>query len=160
MATDTKFVRGADKLRQRVATITRNLSLPPMVEEITELLHRRTLRRFDRQVDPDEKPWKPLKEVTLIRKRRQGFGKQPTLVRKGDLRSSIKVIRGVVGLTFINTGAGSRIGIDNKKVAEYARLHNLGLGGQTRRRFLGIGALDVRATDSLLRRKATELGLD
>lgn len=160
MATDTPFVKGADKLRQRVATIRRNLNLPAMTEEIAGLLVLRTLRRFDRQVTPDEVPWKPLSEATLMDKRRKGFADKPSLRRTDALRSSIKAIRGGLGATFINTGAGSRIGVDDPNIAKYATAQNKGTKKIPARRFLGLGALDIRAVDSLMRRKSKQLGLD
>jgi phage gpG-like protein len=158
MALDTKFVRGADKLQARIATIRQNLQLPILIEEVGQLLLRRTLDRFENEVDPDGKSWVPLKETTLRRKAYAGYGSKKKLQRTGKLKSSIRVIRGGSGTTFTNTGAGLRIGIENPEVAVYGKIQNTGNNRIRARRFLGIGALDVKAVDSLLRRKAKELG--
>lgn len=158
MATDTTYVRGADKLKKRIATIRSNLQLPVMVAEIGNLMHRRTLARFDRAVDPNEKPWPELKPATVLDKRRRGFGAQGPLKRTLRLRSAIKVIRGdITGAIFTNTGAGVRIGIDDPDVVPYARVHNRGYQTTKMRRFLGVGALDIKAVDALMRRKAKQL---
>ena len=157
MTTDTRFVRGADRLQRRIAAIRRSINLPEMTNEIGTLIYARTMRRFDREVDPDEKPWPELKEDTRKRKIREGLGVRKMLVASGDLRRSIKLIRGGLGTTFFNTGAGVRIGVEDKKVAQYARVHQQGLGEIPARRFLGIGRLDIKAVDSLLRRKARQI---
>lgn len=157
MTTDTRFVRGADRLRRRIASIRRSIDLPDMTEQIGELIYLRTMRRFDQEVDPDGKPWPKLKAETEKRKIRQGLGSRKMLVASGQLRDSIKLIRGGVGSTFFNTGVGLRIGVQDPEVAKYARVHQQGLGEIPARRFLGIGRLDIKAVDSLLRRKARQL---
>ena len=121
------------------------------------MLLRRTLERFDREVDPDGTPWKPLAPATVIIKRRLGFGHKGKLKRTEALRRSIRVIRGGLGTVYTNTGAGFRIGVDDPKVVEYARVQNSGADRIPARRFLGIGRLDVKAVDSLLRRKAQQI---
>lgn len=127
--------------------------MPVMIPQIGELLLRRTLDRFDREVDPDGQPWVDLTDATQSRKKRAGAGDKKKLVRERTLRDSIKVIRGGLDSTFVNTGAGLRIGIDGNTtdsdgelVSVYARIQN------RHRRFLGVGRLDVKAVDSLLRR--------
>lgn len=157
MALDTKFVRGATKLNRRIATIRQNLQLPILIEETKRLMLRRTLARFEREVDPNEKAWKPLKESTLRRKASAGYGDKKKLQRTEKMKSSIKVIRGGFGTTFTNTGAGFRIGIEDPDVANYARIQNRGNRRIPARRFLGVGALDIKSVDSLLRRKAKEI---
>jgi len=158
MATETPFVRGAERLSQRIATIRRNLSLPALTDEIGDLLLRRTMDRFDREVDPDGKSWKPLALSTLERKRRLGFGDKKKLVRTQKMRDSIRKITGRnAGATYANTGAGVRIGISDPKEIDKARAQNLGVPGRIpARRFLGVGRLDVKAVDSFLRRKGRE----
>lgn len=155
---DTPYVKGADKLQRRIATIRKNLNLPAMTQEIGQLLLKRTQDRFDKEVDPDSKPWKPLAPATLERKRREGYGDAKKLVRKGDLRKAIAIIRGGAGTTFTNTGAGVRIGIDDPTQVAKAQAQNKGTSRIPARRFLGVGALDVKAVDSYLRRKAANLG--
>lgn len=161
---DTKFVQGADKLARRIRTIRERLDLPPMVEEISTLLWKRTLIRFDQEVDPDGQDWPDLAPSTEERKARAGQGGRKKLVQSGMLRASIQVIKGGAGSTFINTGAGFRIGVDgNAKgergpVAVYAGVQNRGDRAHNlpARRFLGIGRLDVKAVDSFLRRKGQQ----
>ena len=155
---DTKFVKGADKLKARIATIRANLALPVMTEDIGKLLLARTLRRFDREVDPDERPWVPRKEATIERRSRAGFdGEGPLLVQTGALRNAIRLIRGGKGTVSTNTGAGVRIGVQDTEIAKRAGAHQRGYGHIPQRRFLGIGRLDIKAVDSLLRRKAVQL---
>lgn len=162
MVDDTKYVKGAAKLGRRINTIRTRLQLPLMVEEIGNLLLKRTLSRFDQEVDPNGTPWAPLLASTVKRRKALGLGPTPKLVRTQDLRSAIKVIRGgIQGAMFLNTGAGVRIGIEEEEIADYGRRLNQGTPGRmVARRFLGIGRLDVKAVDSLLRRKAIQLGLN
>lgn len=161
MATDTQFVRGAERLAQRIATIRARCALPPLVDEIGGLLLDRTRKRFLAEVDPDNVPWKPLAEVTLRRKAQEGYGAEQKLVRKGAMRDAIKLIRGRVdGGMFTNTGAGVRIGITDPDIAKYGLVQNRGSRNVPRRRFLGIGRLDVKAVDSKLRRLAAQLERD
>lgn len=157
MATDNRVVRGHEQLSRRIATIRRNLGLPAMVDEIGKLLHRRHLERFDREVDPNYVPWVELSPATLAIKRRLGYGHKGKLQRTGALRSAIRIIRGGLGTVYTNTGAGLRIGVEDPRIAEYARDQNEGTSRIPARRFLGIGALDVKAVDSLMRRKAAAL---
>ncbi len=151
---DTRFVGGAAKLAQRIRTIRANLSLPVLTNEIGELLLQRTLRRFDAEVTPDGDDWAELADTTHKRKASLGYGGENKLVRTSKMRGAIAIIRGSVeGSTFTNTGAGLRIGIDDSEVAGYARIQNNGNGRIPARRFLGIGALDIKSVDSFLRRQ-------
>lgn len=154
LATDTKFTNGAARLSKRIATIRANLQLPVLTREIGELLLRRTHDRFDQEVDPDGEPWRELAAATIIAKRRMGYGARGKLKRTGKLRDSIKLLRGnVAGSLYTNTGAGVRIGVEDPAVAKYGRVHQNSSRTVPRRRFLGIGRLDVKAVDSLLRRR-------
>lgn len=157
-ATDTRYVQGAARLSQRIATIRSRLSLPQLTDEVGDLLLRRTDRRFETETDPDGRPWTPLKESTKKRKAADGLGEKKILQRTGAMRKAIKKVRALAGSTFINTGAGVRIGIEDPEIASYARRHQQGFGMPVRR-FLGVGAADVKAVDSLLRRKAREIEL-
>ncbi len=156
MANDSQFTDGAARLSRRIATITTKLALPVMVGRIGPLLLRRTLERFDREVTPDGQPWKALAEGTIKRRSYLDLSGKKKLVREGTLRAAIKAIKGGEGSFGINTGAGVRIGIDASAVDEdgepvsvYARIQNRERNG---RRFLGVGRLDIKAVDSLLRR--------
>ena len=156
MTLDTPYVRGADKLKKRIDTIRKAHALPPLVKDVGALLLRRTLDRFDRAITPNYEPWTPLQEATEKRKIRGGFSRG-ILKRTLTLRRSIKIIRGGRDTTFTNTGAAVRIGVDDPNVAQYAVAQNKGTGTIPARQFLGIGRLDVKAVDSLLRRKAEKL---
>ena len=152
---DTKYVSGATKLKARIQTITAALALPVLTNEIGQLLLRRTLTRFDEEVDPDRKPWAPLAKTTLERRRRAGgYSGKKILVQTGVLRSAIRIIRGdASGAIYTNTGAGVRIGVGDESVTGRAAAHQKGIG-VPRRKFLGVGPLDIRAVDGLMRRAA------
>lgn len=153
---DTKYVGGVAKLSRRIRHIRETLSVPPLVNEIGELLLRRTLDRFDKGVDPDYLPWKPLEEATIRRRARNPKARgHQLLFEEGGLRAAIKVIRGsAAGLAYVNTGAGLRIGVDDPYQKKKALAHQKGLGHVPIRRFLGIGSKDVKSVDGLLRRRA------
>jgi hypothetical protein len=159
MATDTKFVKGAEKLSRRIATIRAALALPVLVNETGELLLRRHLKRFDEQVDPSGRPWKPLAASTLARRGRANKSQSSRILyQTGQLRAAIRIIRGdVTGSIFSNTGAGVRIGVSDPDQVGKARVHNYGYGYTSQRRFLGVGPLDIRAVDALMRRRAATL---
>lgn len=157
-SSDTRFVHGAQRLGQRIATIRANLRLPSMVAEISELLLKRTLQRFDSERDPERRRWSPLTTYTLVRRLAEGYPEGPILRRSGELRGAIHIIRGsAAGSVYTNTGAQSRIGIDDPSIVPYAAAHQNGAPGLPKRRFLGISRLDVKAVDSLLRRKAAQI---
>lgn len=154
---DTQFVRGADKLSARIQSIKAAIALPSLTSEIADLLVRRTLQRFDREEDPDGKKWAPLATETLATKQRLGYGKKGILKRTESLREAIGRIRGGIGTFAVNTGAGFRIGIKDPATVDRARALNYGTNKIPARRFLGIGRLDVKAVDSLMRRRASKL---
>ena len=153
-----RFVYGARRLQVRIATIRAALVLPALSQELGKLLVRRTLERFDREVDPGERPWKALKTDTL--KRRSGSGSTKILNRTGALRGAIRLIRGGQDSIYTNTGAGVRIGVDDPRQLTKARTHQRGYpkGNIPARRFLGIGKNDVKSVDSFLRRRADVAG--
>jgi phage gpG-like protein len=151
-------VRGAERLARRIKTIRTRYALPPLMDEIGDLLLRRVKKRFKAELTPDYQPWAALRPATLVRKQRMGYGGKQKLERTGSLKEAIQVIKGRAdGGTFFNTGAGFRIGIEDPKIARYGSIQNKGNGRIVARRFLGIGALDIRAVDSFLRRKAARL---
>lgn len=154
---DTPFVKGVEKLQRRIATIRQNLALPVLNAEIAGLLLNRTLRRFEQEVDPNNSPWKPLAEATQVTKRRKGVGDRKILQATGELKKSIRIIKGGVGTVATNTGASVRIGVDEPKVLKRAHAAQKGWGKNPMRRFIGLGALDIKAVDSLLRRKAKKI---
>lgn len=154
---DTRYVNGARKLGVRIRTIRDALNLPVLTGEIERLLLARTLRRFDRQLDPNENKWAPLKEDSLRRREQKG---RPLLVQTGDMRRAIQIIRGSAeGAIYTNTGASIRIGISDPDQVDKARTHQRGYKTIPARKFLGIGRNDVKAVDGLLRRAAENAGL-
>lgn len=87
--------------------------------------------------------------------------------RTGRLRGAIGVLGGAGGTGFgVVTGAGFRIGVRSQNISDgtrtinpalYGKVHHQGNKHVPQRRFLGIGALDVKAVDSLLRREMNKL---
>jgi len=121
--------------------------------QLQDLLVARVRARFDAGVAPDGSPWPGLMEETIKRKRRSHYGKpQAPLQATGRLRKSIGVTQSNIGILASATGLGFRIGIRDAKAASYGRLHNYGLGGQEKRQFIGLGALDVRSVRDFLNR--------
>ena len=157
MSLDNEFVHGVDKLQQRIRTIRERLELPAMVQATGVLLVKRTKDRFNRGIDPNYTPWKPLAPATLEIKRRLGYGQKGMLKRTENMYNAIRVIRGGLDTFSALTGAGLRIGIDDPDIAEYARFQQRGTKKIPARRFLGIGRLDIKAVDGLMRRKARQL---
>lgn len=157
MSIDTPQVTGADRLQRRIATIRRNTNLPALTDEITQLLLRRTQERFEREVTPDGVPWVALTEMTLRRKRQEGYGNKKKLQRTEKMKNVIRIIRGGRGTVYTQATVTTKIGISNSDIAEYAKVQNDGSRRVPARQFLGIGALDVKAVDSLMRRKARAL---
>lgn len=160
--TDTHFVRGATKIRRRIQRIQAGTQLVLNSGMLENLLLQRIKRRFVQEVDPDGRPWPPLEPATLRRKKNQ-----KALQRTGDLLGAIRVIRGShQGKFAVATGAGVRIGVDDPRISEYGRYQNNGfyhVRAQRRiasRRFLGVGELDRKAVDSLLRRAIIGSGLE
>jgi phage gpG-like protein len=154
-AKDSKFVSGATRLSKRIATIRAGLGIAALQHEVAALMLRRTEERFDREVDPDNKSWRALARVTREAKRRAGVG--GILKRTLLLRQSLQIIRGTVtDAVYTNTGAGFRIGVSGPAAA-YGRHHQHGTPTIPKRRFLGVGALDIRSVDGFLRRRADKV---
>lgn len=148
MAVDTKFVKGADKLAARMRKLSKSIRATVTDGRIPALLLRRTKKRFDKQLDPDEKKWAPLSPATLERRRRGGNLRRKILHETLTLKQSIAIIK--KSALFANTGASARIGVNDPVAAAYGRFHQTGEGDLIQRRFLGIGKSDVKAVDLLL----------
>lgn len=144
--TDTHFVRGAAKIAKRIRTIQARTQIALHSGLLEDLLLRRIKDRFERQVDPDGRPWPRAAASTLKRKTNPKL-----LQRSGTLLRSIAIIRVNNRGLAVATGAGFRIGVTDPEAARYGRFHQFGIG-VPQRRFLGIGELDRKAVDSLLRR--------
>lgn len=146
-------VRGADKVARRIRTIRMGIGVVLASDAPANLVLKRTLDRFDKEVDPNNIKWAPLKPSTLLLKKRIGAPNK-ILKRSLKLRQSIKIIRGAVGSGFgTATGTGRRIGVTDPSLVPRARAHQFGTSRMVKRRFLGVGPLDVKAVDSLLRRE-------
>lgn len=157
MASKERVV-GAGALLKRIATIQSGIGPLVSQERLGAFLVRRMQARFDKEQAPDGSRWKARASSSR--------GNHKILNRTGALRGSLGVIEGTGGGFGAATGAGFRIGIRSMKVQEptrtvdtavYGRAHHLGLGKLPKRRILGIGALDVKAVDSLLRREIKKL---
>lgn len=157
MPIDTPQVTGADRLQRRIATIRANYSLPEMTDEISALLLRRTKDRFEKEVDPEGVPWVGLSDHTLKRREREGYGAKKKLQRTETMKNAIRIIRGGRGTVYTAATTSIKIGISDTTVAKYARPQNDGSRTIPARQFLGIGRLDIKAVDSLLRRRADKL---
>jgi phage gpG-like protein len=170
--TDTKFVKGADRLLQRLATIRARtaFTLDAATQDVGELLLKRTKERFIRQVDPDGIKWAALAPATVTRKKyppTKNEFRNSILRSTGLLYDSIALIRdNSTRFLASNTGAGVRIGVNNPKAARYGIFHQQSSGRSVstrnggvlpQRRFLGIGRLDVKAADSLFRNRLKKL---
>lgn len=154
----TKKVTGERALLQRIATIQAGVGPLVARERLGAFLVRRMQDRFDREVDPDGNRWKARAPSTR--------GGHKLLNRTGKLRGALGVLEGVGGGFGSATGAGFRIGIRSQKVkdgnrtvdtAVYGKAHHQGNKHVPQRRILGIGALDVKAVDSLMRRELKKL---
>lgn len=155
----TKKVKGDRALLQRIATIQAGVGALVSRERLGAFLVRRMKDRFDREVDPEGNRWKGRADSTR--------GAHKLLNRTGRLRGAIGVLGGAGGTGFgVVTGAGFRIGVRSQNISDgtrtinpalYGKVHHQGNKHVPQRRFLGIGALDVKAVDSLLRREMNKL---
>ena len=77
-------------LRQALAGLSgsaRDLSRP--MDDIGRMLMSSIDARFERQADPDGRPWAPLKPSTIKDRQRKGYGPREILTRSRRLRQSI-----------------------------------------------------------------------
>lgn len=160
---DTRVVRNVERLSQRLKTIRAALSVPLLTKEIGNLLLRRTLVRFEDEEDPQGRPWAPLKDSTLARRKREGGRPGKKILQQTEgLKRAIRIIRstGAEGAIYTNTGALVRIGVEDGPHIEKARTHQRGLRARNipARRFLGVAYKDVAAADALLRRASRRAG--
>lgn len=155
-----KAVTGDRALLARIATIQQGVGALASRERLGAFLLRRMLQSFDREEDPDGKRWAARSSQTR--------GTHKLLNRTGVLRAAIGVLGGAGGRGFgVATGAGFRIGVRSHTVKDssgrainpsiYGKVHQQGNKHVPQRRFLGIGALDIKAVDSLLRREMAKL---
>ncbi len=154
-----KVVVGVQELRRKLDLIRRDVPKILSRERLGQFLLRRMRARFLEEKDPDGKPWKPLSPNS-----KEGA---QLLVQTGNLFKSMDVMGADRGGYSLSTGFGFRIGIKSRRYTErfsrggsrtvdtavYGRAHQLGNGHVPQRRFIGIGASDVRSVSELLRRE-------
>lgn len=153
------YVTGAEKVVNRLRTIRASTATVLHGDHLQDLLLKRTKERFLKQVDPDGNKWRPLAQATLDDKIKRGK-RTAILQRTGLLYNSIAIIKRNQTTLASATGAGFSIGVINSNDGEYGsdpgiygRAHQFGTGRVPKRRFLGMGPLDVKAVDSMLRRE-------
>ena len=164
MSLDNRFVHGIDKLKRRIDTIKAGVpfALNAAMDDVGKLLLKRIKDRYIRQVNPDGIAWESLAQSTLKRKKYPPTKTEfrTTILKSTELLfNSIDLVKTDKERFFASaTGAGVRIGVVNEKAAAYGRLHQNGIKNRLpQRRFLGISQLDIKATDSLLRRRIDKL---
>jgi hypothetical protein len=151
-------VKGAGKLAQRLRTLRSNLGDVVSEQEIAPFLLRRIKRRYEAGIDSDLRPFKPLSPKTIAKKKRKAsiLARKPEsiLFETGKLFASLRVVERT-GSFASPTGAGFSIGINptDARSQRLARIHQFGLQGTPQRKFLGVTRLDVKAVDSLIRRR-------
>lgn len=151
-------VTGATKVVNRLHTIRAAAAVALTGNGLQRLLLDRTKARFLRQVDPNNEKWKPLSPVTADDKASRG--KRPEILqRSGVLYESLAIVKRNQTNLASPTGAGFSIGVISSSRGEYGkdpsiygRRHQFGEGVK-QRRFLGMGAADIKAVDGLLRRE-------
>lgn len=152
MSPSPKQPMGTREVLRRIALVREATGGLVTREGMQTLLLKRVRERFSQGVSPDGTPWAVLKNSTRARKKSSGEVKP--LVRTGLLRDSIDIIKSfTTGLIVGNTGYGFRIGVLDEEAAKYGKLHNYGLGGQTQRRFLGLGASDLASVKGYATRR-------
>ena len=135
-------VSGLKELAQKTAPFRTSAFAHSMVREGIGIVSRGIKERFDAEVDPNYRPWAPLKESTLKRKGERG----KILVKSGRLRSSLHVVG-------INAFA-SKVVADDKP----GLFHEQGTSKMVARPFMGISEKDNQAIGNLLTRRLRELG--
>lgn len=123
---------------QRVMDISRNPR--PVLKEVGSAVADSTRMRFIEQKAPDGTPWKPLKALTISRRRKKGKDAK-ALLDTGRLRNSITYL---VGGDFVEVGTsvkyapthqfGARMG----QYGRYYQLSRLKYGEKDFRRYAGM----------------------
>ncbi len=100
-----------------------------LLKKIGDLLRASSRLRFDTELSPDRKKWIP-----SLRARREG---NKTLTDEGNLRRSL-----------VATSDNDEVNIGTD--IEYAKYHQLGIGNNPERAFLGLSAADKEKILSLI----------
>jgi len=157
-------VRGASRLRQLLNSLENGIFESIAKGRIERLIVKRTKDRFAplgtnprAQKDPVGRTWKRLATAT---RRRTNTDRSQVLVETTALVNSITILQLGMGKALGRaTGANSRIGVSptamgerGKPVAEYAIVHQTGLGPAPERRFLGVSTDDAKAVEAVIQR--------
>jgi len=129
-------------------------------KQVQDLLISRIKKRFITKIGPDGKRWKDNSPTTQRLRRRAGKRANYPLVSSGELRKSIKVIRGRIASGATGLVTNSRFGFRIGSALPYANVQHRGgfsnWPGRARRiparPFLGIGPQDVTAVEGLMRK--------
>lgn len=170
--------RGSQKVKAMLDRAQKAAGLVYSQKALEKLLVARTKGRFNEfgaagpyssvaGRDPDGVPWKPLAASTT--NYRSGNPGRALFVT-GALRDSIGVTRSNMGKVAVQSpsGGGFSIGVRNttaqaeggKTPSQYARFHQFGTATLPQRRFLGIGAGDVKAVDDWIARQFKKQGIN
>lgn len=149
----TPKVRGHQEIITRLRKVAAGVSSAAVGADIEKFMEDRVKLRFSRQRDPDGNKWDAISPQWAKRK-----GNNKILTHSGTLRKAIKVVRRNAGSLASSTGLGFSIGVDpdatdpnGVPAIQYGRVHNFGMGRHPPRRFLGMGALDIRALQDRMR---------
>lgn len=112
-------------------------NLQPKLAEVGEYLVFKTRLRFDRQTDPDGKPWDPLSLDYERRKRANSRALPDILTYTGALRDTI---------TYQVEGETLKVG----SPMAYAAYHQFGTAKMPQRAFLGVDNEDLEEIRAIL----------
>ncbi len=166
-------IRGVSRVRQLLNSLENGIFESIAKGRIERLIVKRTKDRFSplgqnprAQKDPVGGTWKRLASAT---RRRKNPNRSQVLVETTALRESIVILQLGMGRALGRaTGANSRVGVSptavgerGKPVAEYAIVHQAGMGPIPQRRFLGVSQDDAKAVEAVIQRimSRAELGV-
>lgn len=157
-------IRGVSRVRQLLNSLENGIFESIAKGRIEKLIVKRTKDRFAplgqnprAQKDPVGGTWKRLATAT---RRRTNTDRSQVLVETTALVNSITILQLGMGKALGRaTGANSRIGVSptamgerGKPVADYAIVHQNGLGPMPERRFLGVSQDDAKAVEAVIQR--------
>ena len=116
-----------------------------IMEPVEKIIVEDTRLRFKLGVDPQGRPWAPLKEATLRSRRRKGRQDQPVLSDSRTLRNSIE-----------SSSTNDEVIIGTN--VEYAKYHQEGTSRMPQRKILGLSESVRRRIRSLIQRVLREKG--
>ncbi|KVR21721.1 hypothetical protein WK13_34855 [Burkholderia ubonensis] len=128
-------VQGQQELEQRLAGLGQAVNPTIIADEAGALIFNRIRTRFLRQVNSEGQAWKPSLAAQERALTGRGGG---TLYDTGNLFRSIQLHAAGANAREISTDV------------PYGVYHNLGLGRNPRREFLGIGEEDIHLSERLV----------